>query len=44
VEDKRRRGLLNKKIKFEHTYRAIVTMLDEENVSDVTLMSEDALA
>jgi hypothetical protein len=36
--------VLNKKIKLKHTYRAIVTILDEAEVSDVTLMSEDALA
>ena len=36
--------VLDKEIKLERSHRAIVTILDENGVSDVALMSEDALA
>ena len=36
--------VLDKEIKLNHTHRAIVTILDDMDVMDVTLMSEDALA
>jgi hypothetical protein len=34
--------VLNRKIRLTHAYRAIVTILDEADVPDVTLMSEAA--
>jgi hypothetical protein len=36
--------VLDEEIKLKRSHRAIVTILDENDVSDVTLMSEDALA
>ena len=33
--------VLNRKIRLKHSYRAIVTILDEAAAPDVTLMSED---
>lgn len=36
--------VLDKELRLKHSHRAIVTILDDEDVSDVTLMSEDALA
>ncbi len=35
--------VLNRKIRLKHSHRAIVTILDEADAPDVTLMSEDAL-
>jgi len=36
--------ILNKKIRLQGTHRAIVTILNEGDISNATFLSEDALA